>query len=411
MRYTFPLLVLMFIITTSCDDDSFRWDSDPPEVRINWLNQSEIESEYAIGDSIQLELALEFSNMPYMYSVDFRVQFDHTLFSADSFDYNIFPSFFTTIGEMVDPDVNLNGIYEQEDGDDYIDANGNGQWDPQTLYPIGIVRLDTTLTGNMEVFDDANGNGQYDFGENFQDDNGNLAWDDGMQVYFDGALGIPSPQNTIPSNAYGTGQVCKFYLSGIYTATIFPIDIVEAFVYEDADLDPVELLVNSWDVYPYIVGNPHDPVLRLQQENQSDENLVTVSLQIGDAPKLSRLQNTISYDPSVLSYSQYEILDYFDQLNYQVNLLSNDNQGEISLEFIHNDAYSDEVLTIDEASFSEGSGAIVEVTFLVSASDSISTILLPENSVSAESYNFSGGQPYPLDMNYWSIEESLLINF
>jgi len=113
----------------------------------------------------------------------------------------------------------------------------------------------------------------------------------------------------------------------------------------------------------------------------------------------------------VLSYSQYEILDYFDQLNYQVNLLSNDNQGEISLEFIHNDANSDEVSTIDVDSFSEGSGAIVEVTFLVSTTDSISTILLPDNNVSAESYNFSIGQSYPLDMNYWTIEESLIINF
>ena len=281
MRYTFPLLILVFFITTSCDDENFRWDSDPPEVRINWLNQSEIEAEHAIGDSIQLELALEFSNMPFMYSVDFRVHFDHTLFSADSFSYDIFPSFFTTIGETVDPDINSNGIYEPEDGDDYIDANGNEQWDPQTLYPIGIVRLDTTLTGDTELFDDANGNGQYDYGENFEDDNGNLAWDDGLQVYFDGALGIPSPQNTVPSNAYGTGQVCKFYLSGIYTATIFDIDIVEAFEYEDADLDPVALLVNNWDIYPYLVGNPHDPELRLQQENQTDENIIRI-----DCPRL-----------------------------------------------------------------------------------------------------------------------------
>jgi hypothetical protein len=290
MRYTFPLLILVFIITTSCDDDNFRWDSDPPEVRISWLNQYEIEAEHAIGDSIEIELALEFSNMPYMYSVDFRVHFDHTLFSPDSFNYEFFPSFFSTGGEILNTDNNSNGLYDELDGDDYQDSNGNGQWDASTPYPIGIVRLDTTLTGDTELFDDVNQNGQYDFGEDFQDDNGNLAWDDGLQVYFDGALGIPSPENTVPSNAYGTGQVCKFYLSGIYTATIFNIDIVEAFVYEDADLDPVGLLISSWDVYPYLVGNPHDPVLRLQEENQSDENMITISLQIGDAPKLSKLK-------------------------------------------------------------------------------------------------------------------------
>ena len=38
---------------TSCDDNNFRWESDPPEVRIEWLNKSEIENEYAIGDSIE----------------------------------------------------------------------------------------------------------------------------------------------------------------------------------------------------------------------------------------------------------------------------------------------------------------------------------------------------------------------
>ena len=66
MKSTLTLLVLVFTLITSCDDENFRWDSDPPEVRINWLNQSEIEAEYAIGDSIQLELALEFFNMPFI---------------------------------------------------------------------------------------------------------------------------------------------------------------------------------------------------------------------------------------------------------------------------------------------------------------------------------------------------------
>ena len=122
-------------------------------------------------------------------------------------------------------------------------------------------------------------------------------------------------------------------------------------------------------------------------------------------------QNTITYDPDVISYYQFDVLDYFDQLNYDVTLLSNDNQGEITLEFKHNDANSDEPIIIDEDSFSEGSGSIIEVTFLVSENDSVATISLPENSVSVESYNFSVGLPYPLDMNYWTIEESLLINF
>ena len=314
MKPTLTLLVLVFTLITSCDDENFRWDSDPPEVRINWLNQSQIESENAIGDIVNLELALEFSNMPNMYSVDFKVHFDHTLFSPDSFDYQILQSFFSTRGETLLIDVNGNDIYDESDGDDYVDANGNGQWDAPTPYPIGIVRLDTTYTGNTESFEDLNGNGQYDYGENFEDDNGNLAWDDGLEVYFSGALGIPSPENTVPSNTFGTAQVCKFYLSGVYTATIFDVEIVEALEFEDANTNPVQLSVNNWDIYPYLVGNPHDPVLRMQQQD-SEDNSAVISLEIGDSPKLSRLEFTINYDPDILSYNRYEVIDFFDVPN------------------------------------------------------------------------------------------------
>ncbi len=410
MKPTLTLLFLLFTLITSCDDENFRWDSDPPEVRINWLNQAQIESENAIGDIVNLELALEFSNMPYMYSVDFKVHFDHTLFNPDSFDYQIFPSFFTTGGEVLLTDVNDNDIYDESDGDVYNDSNGNGQWDAPTPYPIGIVRLDTTYTGNTESFEDLNGNGQYDYGEIFEDDNGNLAWDDGLEVYFSGALGIPSPENAVPSNTYGTAQVCKFYLSGVYTATIFDVEIVEALEFEDANLDPVQLSVNNWNIYPYLVGNPHDPVLRMQQQG-SEDNSVVISLEIGDSPKLSRLQSTINYDSDILSYNQYDVLDFFDvPNNYLPILVPSDTQGEIILEFIHNNANQSSSVA-DETTFSEGNGSIVNIEFPVISNDSTTTLTIPRNSVSAESYNFSIGESYPLDMNFWTIDESLQINF
>ena len=80
MKPTFSLLILVFTLFTSCDDEIFR-DATSSEVKINWLNQAQIESENAIGDIVNLELALEFINMPNLYSVDFKVHFDHTLFS------------------------------------------------------------------------------------------------------------------------------------------------------------------------------------------------------------------------------------------------------------------------------------------------------------------------------------------
>ena len=411
MKPTLSLLILTFTLITSCDDENFRWDSDPPEVRINWLNQAQIESENAIGDIVNLELALEFFNMPNMYSVDFKVHFDHTLFNPDSFDYQIFPSFFSTRGETLLIDVNGNEIYDESDGDDYVDDNGNDQWDAPTRYPIGIVRLDTMNTGYIESFEDLNNNGEYDYGESFQDDNNNDAWDDSLEVYFSGALGIPSPENAVPSNTFGTAQVCKFYLSGVYTTTIFDVEIVEALEFEGANTDPEQLSVSNWGYLPLIVGKPHDPVLRMQQ-GELDDNSVTISIVIDDSPKLSRLKKTITYDPNILSYTNFEIKDFFDlsYYNYPPPIIDVV-EGEITLELTHNNATQTSSVA-DETTFSEGAGTILDLKFLVANPDASTTIItIPSDSVSADSYNFSIGESYPLDMNFWTIVESLQINF
>ena len=408
MKFLFPFLLLVFILSTSCDEGSFSWESNPPEVRLVVLNESDL-IDKAIGDSIYIELGLELYNMQDLYFLDFQVYFDHIIFSPNEngFNYEFFPSFFSTSGDPITIDINSNGILDEDD--EYLDINANGIYDPPVPHPIGSVEIDTTVVGIPEQYEDENGNNQYDFGENFEDENGNLAWDDGLEVYFDGGLGIPSPENN-GGNAWGTGRVCEFYLSGILTSTIFNVDIIKALEFQEEDALPEEHSINGWDIYPLVVGSPHDPVLRLQQENQSNENSITISLQIDDAPKISKLKNMISYDPNVLSYSQYEILDYFDQTNYQVDLLSNDNQGEISLEFTHN-IVNNNSLEVDDESFSQGFGGIVNVTFIVSESDSIATITLPESSISAESYNLNEALSYPLDLNYWTIEESLEVNF
>ena len=408
MKPTFSLLILVFTLFTSCDDEIFR-DGARPEVRINWLNKAQIESENAIGDTVNLELALEFVNMPNMYFVDFKVHFDHTLFNPDGFDYQIFPSFFSTGGEVLSPDVDGDDTYDPSDGDQYNDSNGNGQWDGPTRYPIGVVRLETINTGYFEDFEDSNNNGKYDYGENFQDDNGNFAWDDSLEVYFSGALGIPSPENAVPSNTYGTAQVCKFYLSGIYTTTTFDAEIIQALEFQDANTDPEQLSVSNWEYSSLDLVNPHNPVLRMQQR-EFDDNSVTISIVIDDSPKLSGLQKTISYDPAILSFYAYEELDdFFDSDNYEFFYQPYDNDGYLNLEFRHKNAYQSSF--VDEASFSTGSGSILNLTFLVNPNDSISTALftMPEDSVSVDSYNFSIGEPYSLDINFWEIEDSLQV--
>ena len=411
MKHTFFLLALVFFLITSCDEFLIEDGRNSSEVRINWLNKNKIESENAIGDIVNLELALEFSNMPDLFTVEFKIHFDHTLFSPDSFNYQIDSSFFATTGEIpLKTDVNNDGIYDESDGDEYNDDNGNGQWDAPISFPVGIVRLDTNYTGNVETFVDSNLNGVYDYGEDFEDDNGNLAWDDGLEVFYVGTLGIPAPQNSIPSNVSGSAQVCRFYLSGVYTQTLFDLEIIEASEFIGPNTDPVNLNINNWDIFPHLIGNPHDPVLRMQQE-ELDDNTVTISIVIDDSPKLSRLQKTITYDPAILSYNSNDILDFFDSDNYDLFPQSYDSDGYLILEFRHKNAYQSS--SVDETLFSEGDGSILNLTFLVNPNDSISSALLtmPKSSVSADSYNFSIGESYPLDMNFWTIEESLQINF
>ena len=73
--------------------------------------------------------------------------------------------------------------------------NANGIYDESIPYPQGFIRLDTTGVG------------------------------DELDVFFHGGLGIPSPENN-GGNAWGTGRVCEFYLSGILTESIFNINII-----------------------------------------------------------------------------------------------------------------------------------------------------------------------------------------
>ena len=102
--------------------------------------------------------------------------------------YEIFPSFFSTPGDPIIDDVNGNGIFD--DGDEYLDINANGMYDAPVQYPVGGVEIDSTIQGDL---------------------------------FFDGGLGIPSPENN-GGNAWGTGRVCQFYLSGILTESIFNIN-------------------------------------------------------------------------------------------------------------------------------------------------------------------------------------------
>ena len=86
--YTLFLLIV-FMIAVSCDDESFSWESNPPEVRLVILNEAEL-AEKSIGESINLELGLELYNMQDLYYIRVEVHFDTTIFTPDSFNFDIF---------------------------------------------------------------------------------------------------------------------------------------------------------------------------------------------------------------------------------------------------------------------------------------------------------------------------------
>ena len=371
MRHITLLLFLVLIFTTSCDEESFSWESNPPEVRLVVLNQDEL-AEKSVGDSINLELGLELYNMQDLYFIDFKVYFDTTIFTPDSFNYEIFPSFFSTTGDPFS-DLNGNGQLD-EDSEEYIDINANGQYDPPVQFPIGGVTIEPT--------------------------------------YFHGGLGIGAPANN-GGNAWGTGRLCEFYLSGILTESIFSIDIVNALEYQEGG-EPLEHPVSVWDVFTLIVGSPYNPVLSMEQESSS-EGYVTVSFQIDDSPNLAELNSLITYDSNILSYTQHEFLEFFNEENYSLSLnhYVNDieDQGEFALSFQHN-VIDDSDLDVTSESFSNGTGGILDITFLViSAEDSTSTIQLSKNNIGAMGYDIEDSQPYSFDINYWDVEESLQVNF
>jgi len=371
MKHITLLLFLALIITTSCDEESFSWESNPPEVRLVVLNQDEL-AEKSVGDSINLELGLELYNMQDLYFIDFKVHFDTTIFIPDSFNYEIFPSFFSTTGDPF-TDLNGNGQYD-EDEEEYIDINANGQYDVPVQHPIGGVTIEPT--------------------------------------YFHGGLGIGAPADN-GGNSWGTGRLCEFYLSGILTESIFSIDIVNALEYQEGS-EPIEHPISNWDIFTLIVGSPYNPVLRMQQESSSDD-YVTISLQIDDSPNLAKLNNLITYDSDVLSYTQHEFLDFFNEENYSLSLNHYindvDNQGEFALNFQH-DVINDLDLDVTSDSFSKGWGGIVNITFLVTSSeDSTSTIQLSKNNIEAMGYNIEDSQSYSFDIDYWTVEEALQVNF
>ena len=161
MKHLLTILFIVSILLTSCDVNLFVWQSNPPRVKLIVLNESELVDK-TIGDTINLELGLELYNMGDLYFIDFEVYFDTTLFTPDSFNYEIYPSFFSIAGDSIPND---NGNFILDEDEEWVDMNGNNVYDANILYPIGDVKVEPT--------------------------------------FFDGGLGIPSPE-TNGGNVFGT---------------------------------------------------------------------------------------------------------------------------------------------------------------------------------------------------------------
>ena len=115
---------------------------------------------------------------------------------------------------------------------------------------------------------------------------------------------------------------------------------------------------------------------------------------------------------------QYDVLELFDEEKYKLENFNHapgndEHLGEITIEFINTASDTADFTnnTLDDI-FSSGTGKIIEITFLaLNAQDSTTTISIKENNTNVMGFNLSDETNYLFDLNYWTILESLIINF
>lgn len=392
MRYYLSIyLLFLSVLLVNCDTDSLSSSYARPEVRLVVIDEESTLEGASIGDSITLAIALDLKNMDDLYYLGFKISFNDEIFQPreeNPYDYNIDGSFFETTGETI-YDLNNNGVLDGNEGWD--DENGNDEYDGPLDYPVGIINLG-----------DQDGNDSID--------------------YFEGSLGILDPSTN--GNVDGAGRVCKFYLVGILTETVFDIDITDAFTYVGGVDQSEDYSSASWDIYTLLVGSPHEPVLFLQEEENSNSEEISIVLKIEDSPKIASFSAKINFDSSILTYLGETSIDFFDEEDYfdsstELVLDTETNQGIYYIDYNHNILGEEsEEVDLEEEPLSEGWGDIIQLTFKVNdnISETNTTIVLINDllfpAISGwNSYSDQGGSEYQLDKSYWTIQDSLEINF
>ena len=446
MRYTLYLyLLFLLIILINCDADSISSSYSRPEVRLVVIEDESTLDGASIGDSVTIALGLDVKNMSDIFSLGFKVSFDDEIIKPkykdlsinnescdgscsnnqlddsqeeceadfgcgdlgdeqcewvqssldgcgtynnedlqNSYNFYIDGSFFETSGEPV-YDENGNGILD--DGEQYSDQNGNGQYDSPIEYPVGNI-----------MFGDQNQNNLLD--------------------YIEGNLGVPDPDTN--GNVWGAGRICAFYFEGILTETVFDINITNAVTYVGGDNQIENYPTSSWDIYTLLVGSPHNPVLLLDEGEITPSGMMSIILKVEDSPKLSSFTAKIEYDSNVISYLGEDPLNFFNQSYYDVDTdIYYDTQLDKGYYVIYYDHHILQgAADLVEQPLAEGWGDIVELTFQINSgiADTSTTIRLINNTSFPSVYGWNpnmgdNGEPYELDKGYWTVQESLEINF
>ena len=327
-----------------------------PELVI--LNEAYL-SEKSIGDPVDIKLGLDLSYMPETYWIDFIIDFEGDVFSPEGYNFNIPQSFFYINGEPFQDD-NGNGSWDE--GEWFDDEDLDEEYDEPTPYPTGIMTIDENS--------------------------------------FIGGVGILNPSND--GNAWGTGRVCEFHLSGILVDSDIGLEITSIKNYEGANGTISDYNLSCFNIVETLtVDVGHNPSYWLQQEAQQTDGVVVVTLQIDDSPKIAEFQSSITYDRNHLDLISFEWLEFFSDSDYSLSyehvLNTAENEGDIIIEVDNNNQ-----------SFSEGTGVILQLNFIVTSSSSSSTLNLLKDHIIAK--GFTSGSEYYFDINYWNIEENLEVD-
>ena len=205
------------------------------------------------------------------------------------------------------------------------------------------------------------------------------------------STGLHNNQETIHAN--GNGEIARLYLSGKNIQTDFDIsiDLIDSYDFEEYRN------IDDWTVENLSVGPPI-PELYFDNFSLSSAGVLSMGLSVSNLPKATKSEITITYNPSVMSFIDYDSPIKGDLTNSNFELLHSASQGEITFEFN------------GDGNYTEGDGSLVFLEFNIISSVGQLDFTASFNEAI---YDVCGDCDAPLNIEYHEYDEEdyyLLIN-